>query len=716
MPAFKKRRPSKIGNKDVDGGGDDGEPKLKKARQKKSDKQYIPTYRSGPYAILLTLLEAKTSKGEECLTKHQITTRGQVHCDASLTNAEHGKFYTAWSSMKTLLGKNLVYQAGTKYYLTDEGVDIAEHMKTAGPQVDPTLAPSSDQEEPVEATHTRTPPRAPRQSDAMSDKPRKAMRSDSVGMSVHQRSKKATAPSTHSFPTAHSTPYDHTADIFDNSNHDAQLYRQETQSSSATRTPVLIPRATLSAASTSRTTPSISTPTLPLSAGTHVSRSGKGGKDEPVSILSDSEDDVGAHSHRSAPYSSAAEVQRSYSSTIAGSSSSSRTQSSISTPSSDIERLSSLNRTEATLQLPAGDVPHRTLSTISRVSAGSSSSRITGSGAASSSGPKHDPFLHLQFTSTARSPSINESVASSIEELARFQPIVFLPGTFDICLVLDIREVRTQTDRDYIGEKLKDRGIHVIKRALNVGDMIWIARLKDPSPSGPDEIVLDYIVERKRMDDLVGSIKDGRFNEQKFRLRRSGLGNVIYLVETYKQGETYDIGPDAIRTAMMKTQVQDAFFLKRTDHTDQTIDYLVSITNAMKKLYESEKLYAIPDKTVKRTTYLELQEHLKETFPDRTYLTSYKSFGSLNAKSDLVTVKDTFVKMLMSIRGASSEKAMEIARVYGTPRAMFSALDGAGASKRKKVLAHAGSNVGRKKVGPALSAKIAELWYADEYP
>jgi len=29
------------------------------------------------------------------------------------------------------------------------------------------------------------------------------------------------------------------------------------------------------------------------------------------------------------------------------------------------------------------------------------------------------------------------------------------------------------------------------------------------------ELVLDFIVERKRMDDLAGSIVDGRFREQK---------------------------------------------------------------------------------------------------------------------------------------------------------------------------------------------------------
>ena len=29
------------------------------------------------------------------------------------------------------------------------------------------------------------------------------------------------------------------------------------------------------------------------------------------------------------------------------------------------------------------------------------------------------------------------------------------------------------------------------------------------------EVILEYIVERKRMDDLAGSIIDGRFKEQK---------------------------------------------------------------------------------------------------------------------------------------------------------------------------------------------------------
>ena len=45
------------------------------------------------------------------------------------------------------------------------------------------------------------------------------------------------------------------------------------------------------------------------------------------------------------------------------------------------------------------------------------------------------------------------------------------------------------------------------------------------------DYVLDFIVERKTADDLAASIMDGRYEEQKFRLKNCGINNVIYLVE-----------------------------------------------------------------------------------------------------------------------------------------------------------------------------------------
>jgi len=60
---------------------------------------------------------------------------------------------------------------------------------------------------------------------------------------------------------------------------------------------------------------------------------------------------------------------------------------------------------------------------------------------------------------------------------------------------------------------------------FGAGDFLWIAREILPlgSSAVPHEIVLEWVVERKRMDDLSQSIMDGRFEEQKYRFCRSAV-------------------------------------------------------------------------------------------------------------------------------------------------------------------------------------------------
>ncbi|KAL9118854.1 MAG: hypothetical protein Q9187_004590 [Circinaria calcarea] len=173
-----------------------------------------------------------------------------------------------------------------------------------------------------------------------------------------------------------------------------------------------------------------------------------------------------------------------------------------------------------------------------------------------------------------------------------FRPLRVAPGTFTIELVLDNREVRSKTDRDYIEGGLAKKGVHVIKRSLELGDALWVAKCKDPlllarlGEEG-DEIVLDYIVERKRLDDLVASIKDRRFHEQKFRLRRSGVKNVIYIIEEITLGqETAQKCHEMIESAIVSTQVLDGYFVKKTQKLDDTIRYLARMTVMLKDLYE----------------------------------------------------------------------------------------------------------------------------------
>lgn len=65
-------------------------------------------------------------------------------------------------------------------------------------------------------------------------------------------------------------------------------------------------------------------------------------------------------------------------------------------------------------------------------------------------------------------------------------------------------------------------------RHSDTGDALWVARSK----TSPGEVwALDFVVERKGVHDLVGSIKQGRYEKQKYVLRRCGLRRVMYLVE-----------------------------------------------------------------------------------------------------------------------------------------------------------------------------------------
>ncbi|KAF8945158.1 Crossover junction endonuclease mus81 [Haplosporangium gracile] len=699
------------------------EPKPKKPR-KASTKAYVPKYRSGSFAILLALLEAEIQHNQRSLTRDDILVTGQKFAEHSLANKAHGTFYSGWDSMKTLTGKGLVYQNGKDYHMTGEGRDTAWQLRDVAIALDPSLAQyfvRPDGEDAVNPNirnrpqfystgdeainfhiRDRPPSYSPELPRAASNQPRPTPRSKAA-------SKRAALTY---------NDYD-TNDRGGPSNGQEYGDWDDPDDDWGTSAPGPSASSSTSGINTSAAGPSnsygSSSLSSPLASASHQSF-------DIDNDWDDNEYDAGSPNGYG---SSQEKFSRPYSGKGVDADQSRPSPSSISfgakvnvpAPLPDLSRVPMpvlLDIVEAQRRGTVSESLNNGAST--STPARSSSFR----GAARVSAPRAglDAFPHLSVN-TFSTASGGDGELVDIARLAKFQPVFYAPGSFDITLVLDVREVRVQGDRDYIKDNLKEKGIDVVTRALDIGDVIWVAKPKEENPLIPKEIVLDHIVERKRMDDLVSSIKDGRFNEQKFRLSRSGIAQVVYLLETYKAGESFSIPPAAIRTAMTTTQVHSGFFLKRTINTDQTIDYLVALTKALKDKYLDQVLYTIPDKVIDRGSYLDLVEYLKGKFPGRTYMTSYEAFMKLNSKSDTLTVRDNFVKMLMVIRGVSSEKAIELARVYGTPRAMFSALDKPGRDasneERRDVLAKSVSQIGRKKLGNALAGKVAELWYSKKY-
>lgn len=341
---------------------------------------------------------------------------------------------------------------------------------------------------------------------------------------------------------------------------------------------------------------------------------------------------------------------------------------------------------------------------------------------------RDDSLPPIKVSEPVQAPSVYQNIVSngpeisSANSLPNFTPIRLPPGSFSVELVLDVREVRAKTDRDYMQEELAKLGVKPIMRSMELGDAQWIAKCHDPAllaaqGAEGDEVVLDWIVERKRLDDLIGSIKDGRFHEQKFRLKRSGVQKVIYIIEEI----TMDLASlqryqEAVDSAIASTQVVNGYFVKKTAKMDDTIRYLARMTTMLKQKYEKLSLKIIPTRVLTAQNYLPLLAHLRETVPSTGWYITYAAFSSLASKSEMMTLRDVFLKMLMTTKGLTGERALEIQKRWKTPYELVKAFEACGPGqqglkrKREMVFTQMSHLVGRKKIGRPLSQKIAEVW------
>lgn len=103
--------------------------KLKTKRGEKKTGKYKPAHRSGGFAILVALLEHSLEIQDKAeMTKEEIIEKAQKHAEESFVRPKNDSFYSAWSSMSTLLKKGLVNKSKgkkAKYTLTDEGRELA---------------------------------------------------------------------------------------------------------------------------------------------------------------------------------------------------------------------------------------------------------------------------------------------------------------------------------------------------------------------------------------------------------------------------------------------------------------------------------------------------------------------------------------------------------------------------------------------------------------
>uniref|UniRef100_A0AAX7VGW5 Crossover junction endonuclease MUS81 n=1 Tax=Astatotilapia calliptera TaxID=8154 RepID=A0AAX7VGW5_ASTCA len=290
-----------------------------------------------------------------------------------------------------------------------------------------------------------------------------------------------------------------------------------------------------------------------------------------------------------------------------------------------------------------------------------------------------------------------------------------LPGTYEIMLCVDFIETTggSHHRKQELVKELQRNGVNFDIRKLNVGDFLWVAREKVAPVAGQlrapvgRELVLDYIVERKRMDDLCGSIIDGRFREQKFRLKRCGLHKPIYLVEECGSAASHLSLPETtLQQAIVNTQVVDGFFVKRVQDVRESAAYLTIMTRFLTKLYQNRTLIC-------RSRELEGDggsDEEERGLPSCS-LMSFAEFNHGAVKNKCQTVREVFARQLMQISGLSGDKAAAILEHYSTPHSLLTAYEQCTSeAEKEKLLSSIRYGKLKRNLGPALSRTVYHLY------
>ncbi|KAM9717343.1 crossover junction endonuclease MUS81 isoform 2-T2 [Menidia menidia] len=290
-----------------------------------------------------------------------------------------------------------------------------------------------------------------------------------------------------------------------------------------------------------------------------------------------------------------------------------------------------------------------------------------------------------------------------------------LPGNYDIILCVDFIETTggSHHRKQELVKELQRNGVNFDIRKLNVGDFLWVAREKVTplpgqlrAPAGK-ELVLDYIIERKRMDDLCGSIIDGRFREQKFRMKRCGLRRPIYLVEGSGAAASHLSLPETtLQQAIVNTQVVDGFFVKRVQDVRESAAYLTVMTRSLAKLYQNRTLIC-------RSRELEgdIRSDEEERGIPSCSLMSFAEFNHGAVKNKCQTVKEVFARQLMQISGLSGDKAAAILEHYSTPHSLLTAYEQCTTeAEKEKLLSCIRYGKLKRNLGPALSRTVYQLY------
>ena len=199
----------------------------------------------------------------------------------------------------------------------------------------------------------------------------------------------------------------------------------------------------------------------------------------------------------------------------------------------------------------------------------------------------------------------------------------------NIYLIVDLREkgAGNENFRVEILNKMHSP-IPIEEKNLSLGDFTWI--YKDQLDG--EEYMIDFIIERKTLNDLSASIMDGRYNEQKYRLKNSPYKNIYYLFEGTELNthSNTNISKDSINTAINNTiNIHNIKFF-RTLSTKDTVNKLIELDSNIRKHFTFLK--DINGKKITYKKYLEIFAKTKNSSVEEIFLRQLRCFEHCGKK------------------------------------------------------------------------------------
>jgi ERCC4-type nuclease len=230
----------------------------------------------------------------------------------------------------------------------------------------------------------------------------------------------------------------------------------------------------------------------------------------------------------------------------------------------------------------------------------------------------------------------------------------------NMIIKIDVREAELlKKCETNLGMFTNFKDLKIVPLQLPLGDII----IND----GEKDLV---IIERKSLSDLAASIKDGRYEEQSYRL--NGLDhhnhNIIYLIEgdlnkfnSFKER----IDKQTIYSAMVSINYYKGFSVWRSSSMDETALIVCNMAYKLGKDKSKQPFYSYTQ--VKQSVTDESDTNTLETKEDHP-VASEKDYCAVvkKVKKDNITTENIGEIMLCQIPGISTSSALAILAQFKT--------------------------------------------------